>query len=233
MAGDLNQPESVRGALQDVQSVFLLGGYRDMNGLLAEIRRAGVQRVVLLSSRSIVGGNQENAIVRMWVESEDAVRSSATQWTILRPSSFMSNALQWVSQIRKGDVVRAPFAGVPVAAIDPSDIAAVAAVALTSDGHAARAYELSGPMPVVPREQVRILADVLQRRLRFEPQPDTEAREQMLKSSPPTFVDAFFRFYGAGEFNDAVVVPTVEEITGRKMRSFEQWATANAGKFAG
>ena len=54
----------------------------------------------------------------------------------------------------------------------------------------------------------------------------------MLKTSPPAFVDAFFRFYGAGEFNDAVVVPTVEEISGSKMQSFEQWATANAGKFA-
>jgi hypothetical protein len=79
---------------------------------------------------------------------------------------------------------------------------------------------------------VQILADVLQRPLRLEPQPAAQAREQMLQSEPPTFVDAFFRFYENGEFNDAVVVPTVEEITGRKMRSFEQWARANRGAFA-
>jgi uncharacterized protein YbjT (DUF2867 family) len=187
--GSKTEPWGQTGARLQTPEGVIVGG------LLAEIRRAGAPRVVLLCSRSIVGGNAENAIVRMWMESEDALRSSGAPWPILWPSSFMSNALQWVSQLREGDVVRAPFAGVPVAAIDPFDIAAVAGVALTSGGHAARAYELSGPVPLLPREHVQILADVLQRPLRLEPQPAAQAREQMLQSEPPTFVDAFFRFY--------------------------------------
>ena len=46
----------------------------------------------------------------------------------------MSNTLQWVPQLRVGDLVRGPFAGVPVAVIDPYDIAAVAAAALPRTG---------------------------------------------------------------------------------------------------
>ena len=92
--GDLNQPESLSAPLMGVRGVFLLGGYQDMPEALAEIRRAGVERVVLLSSRSVVGGNPSNAIVSMWMASEDAVRSSGVSWTILRPSGFMSNALR-------------------------------------------------------------------------------------------------------------------------------------------
>lgn len=127
VAGDLNQPQSLRAALKDVRGVFLLGGYPDMPGLLAEIRRAGVQHVVLLSSRSsVIGGDSSNAIVNMWQASEAAVRSSGVPWTILQPSGFMSNALRWLPQIRAGDVIRIPFADVPIAAIDPCDIAAVA-----------------------------------------------------------------------------------------------------------
>jgi hypothetical protein len=34
-----------------------------------------------------------------------------------------------------------------------------------------------------------------------------------------------------GEFDDAAVVPTVREITGRPPRTFEQWAHAHADKF--
>lgn len=52
--GDLNQPESLALALKDVRGVFLLGGYRDMPGLLAQICSAGIAHVVLLSSRSVV-----------------------------------------------------------------------------------------------------------------------------------------------------------------------------------
>src|SRR5262249_37623193 len=97
-SGDLDRPDSLRAALRHVRGVFLLGGRAEMPGLLEEIRRAGVEHVVLLSSRSVAGGNPTNAIVSMWLASEAAVRSSGVPWTILRPSGFMSNALRWLPQ---------------------------------------------------------------------------------------------------------------------------------------
>jgi uncharacterized protein YbjT (DUF2867 family) len=229
--GDLNQPESLSIALAGVRGVFLLGGFSDMPAVLAKIRQAGVERVVLLSSRSIVGGNPDNAIVSMWMASEEAVRSSGLSWTTLRPSGFMSNALRWAPQICAGDLVRAPFADAPIAAIDPYDIAAVAAAALTSDGHKSRSYLLTGPDALLPADQVRTLAAVLSRDLRFEEQSDIEARDEMSKSFPANFVDAFFRFFAKGEFDDSQVLPTVHEITGRQPRTFKQWAMAHAGDF--
>jgi uncharacterized protein YbjT (DUF2867 family) len=231
VVGDLDRPETLAPALQGVRSVFLLGGYRDMPGVLAEIRKAGAEHVVLLSSRSIVGGDPGNAIVQMWMTSEEAVRSSGVAWTFVRPSGFASNALRWVPQLRSGDVVRAPFANAPIASIDPRDIAAAAAVALTTNGHESKSYSLSGPEAQLPATQVAILAKVLGRDLRFEAQPDDEARVELGKFTPPGFVDAFFRFFVKGEFDDAIVLPTVKEITGHAPRTFEQWARAHAADF--
>jgi uncharacterized protein YbjT (DUF2867 family) len=222
--GDLNDPDSLRPALKDVRGVFLLGGYRDMAGVLAVMRQAGVERVVLLSSRSVIGGKPDNAIVNMWMVSERAVRSSGVPWTILESSGFMSNALRWAPQLRAGSMIRAPFADAPIAAIDPSDIAAVAAVALTADGHASQTYAITGPETLRPVDQVRILAEVLGRDLRFEAQPDSQAREEMSRSMPPGMVDAFFRFFVSGEFDDSSVLPTVADITGRQPRTFREWA---------
>jgi uncharacterized protein YbjT (DUF2867 family) len=54
--------------------------------------------------------------------SERAVRESGLSWSMLRPRSFMSNALRRLPQLAAGDVVRVPFAEVPVAAVDPYDI---------------------------------------------------------------------------------------------------------------
>jgi uncharacterized protein YbjT (DUF2867 family) len=231
VVGDLGRPESLAPALEGVRGVFLLGGYRDMPGLLAEIRRAGVEHVVLLSSRSVVGGDPSNAIVQMWMTSEEAVRSSGVAWTLVRPSGFASNALRWLPQLRAGDLVRAPFANAPIASIDPHDIAAVAAVALTTEGHESRSYALSGPEAQIPAKQVEILARVLGRDLRFEAQPDEEARAELGRSAPAGFVDAFFRFFVKGEFDDAVVLATVAEVTGQAPRTFEQWARAHLGDF--
>ena len=67
------------------------------------------------------------------------------------PSSALTNTFQWLPQLRQGDVIRAPFADVRIATIDPDDIGAVAAAALTSEAHEGRAYRLSGPDSSSPR----------------------------------------------------------------------------------
>jgi len=199
--------------------------------VLAEAQRAGVQRVVLLSGGSAASGDTSNAISRYMISSESAVRDSGLPWTILRPTAFMSNALRWVPQLSAGDVVRAPFANVRVAAVDPHDIAAVAAEALLRDDHEGQIYQPTGPAPLLPADQVRVLAAVLGRNLRFQGQPDDEAREEMSKTTPAEYVDAFFDFYVAGSLDESQVFPTIHDITGRQARTFQQWATAHAEDF--
>jgi uncharacterized protein YbjT (DUF2867 family) len=230
--GDLELPESLTPALDGARAVFLLGGWGDMPGLLRRFGRAGIEHVVLLTSRCVVGGMADNAITRMWLDSEAAVRDSGLAWTILRPSGYHANALRWRAQLRQGDIVRAPWPDIAVAAIDPADIAAVAAVVLTGPGHEGAAYSLSGPEPLTPGDQVATLAAVLGRPLRYEPLSDEQARAEMAPDTPAPYIDAFFRFYSGGEFDDSAVLDTVAQMTGRPPRSFAQWARAHADAFA-
>jgi uncharacterized protein YbjT (DUF2867 family) len=199
--GDLDLPESLTPALRGAQAAFLLGGWSDMPGLLARAADAEVGHVALLTSRCVVGGRPDNAITRMWLDSEAAVRQ--------------------------------PWPEVPVATIDPADIAAVAAAVLSDPAaHAGRAHELSGPEPLTPGDQIEILARVLGRPLRYEPVSDEAAKAEMAGTTPQPFIDAFFRFYSDGEFDDSRVVGTVHELTGRAPRTFERWAADHAGAFA-
>src|SRR6266536_1980112 len=211
--GDLEDPESVAPALDGVGKVFLLGGFAAA-GVLRRIRAAGAGHVVLLTSRCVIGGNPENAVTRMWLDAEAAVRDSGIGWTILRPSGFQSNALRWLPQLRIGDVV------------------AVGSVVLTGPGHEGAALTLSGPEPLTPGEQVAVLGRALRRPLRYEPLSDDEARASMADDgAPASLIDAFFRFFSAGEFNDSAITTTVRKITGRPPRTFDHWAHAHAGLF--
>jgi uncharacterized protein YbjT (DUF2867 family) len=229
--GDLNRPDSLSDALAGVRGVFLLPGYEDMDGVLAAMRDAGVERVVLLSGSSAASGDTSNAVTAYMLRSEAAVTGSGIPWTILRPFAFMSNALRWRDQLRGGDVVREPFAGVPVAVLDPHDIAEVAASALRADGHDGRTYVLSGPEALLPADRVRILGAALGRELRLEALPDADARVKMSAEMPAAYVDAFFDFYVDGHLDESQVQPTVEAVLGRAPRSFEQWAAAHADAF--
>jgi uncharacterized protein YbjT (DUF2867 family) len=229
--GDMNRPETLAGAVDGVSAIHLLSGYEGMDRLLADARRARVERVVLQSSSAVPSGDMSNAVARYHILSERAVRDSGLGWTFLQPNSFMSNTLQWIPQLRVGDVVRAPFGDVPVATIDPRDVAAVSATALTSSDHEGRSYRLSGPDSLLPADRVRTLGEVLGRELRFEGQPDVEAREEMLASMPAEYVAAFFSFFAEGKLDESEVRDTVERVTGRRPRSFQQWASEHADAF--
>jgi uncharacterized protein YbjT (DUF2867 family) len=229
--GDLEEPGSLAPALGGVSKVFLLGGFATP-GVLQRIRASGAGHVVLLTSRCVIGGSRENAVTRMWLDAEAAVRDSGLDWTILRPSGFQSNALRWLPELREGDVVRAPWPAVPIAAIDPADIAAVASVVLTAPGHQGEALTLSGPEALTPGEQVAKLARALRRPLRYEPLSDDAARAAMAaEGTPASLIDAFFRFFSAGEFDDSALTATVLDITGCPPRTFEQWSQAHADLF--
>jgi uncharacterized protein YbjT (DUF2867 family) len=195
------------------------------------MRRAGVERVVLLSSSAAPDGDLSNAIARCHIVSEHAVRGSGVAFTFIQPNAFMSNTRRWIPQLRAGDGIRAPFARVRTALIDPDDVGAVAALALTSTGHEGLAYRLSGPESLLPADCVAVLADVLGRELRLEAQPDPDARVEMSATMPPDYVEAFFCFYADGDLDESKVPATVRDLTGRTPRRFEQWAIAHADRF--
>jgi len=233
IVGDLNRPETLAPALSDVRATHLLAGYDGLDELLAAMREAGVERVTLQSSSSVPSGDTTNAVARYHILSERAIRDSGLAWTFIQPNSFMTNTLRWLPQLRAGDTIRLPFADVPIATIDPADIAEVAAAALTTHSHEGRIYRVSGPESLLPAEQVAILGAVLGRDLRFEPQSNDEARAEMSAAMPAEYVDAFFSFFVDGTIDESTVLPTVEEVLGRPPRRFEAWARTSAHLFAG
>ena len=232
VVGDLNEPTTFADALPGVTAIYLLAGYDNLAELLATARAAGVQRAVLQSSSSVPSGDMGNAVARYHILSERAIRGSGLDWTFLQPNTFMTNTLQWVDQLRAGDIVRAAFPDVAVATIDPADIAAVAVEALASDTHVGRSYRLTGPEALRPADRVAALARALGRDLQFEGLSNDAARAEMSAKMPEQYVDAFFSFFVDGTVDETTVHPTVDDILSRPPRSFAQWVHEHAGAFA-
>ena len=102
---DVTRPESLAGVCTDCDQVLHLaavthsnrsGRYTEVNALgtrnlVAEARRAGVQRFTLVSTRAIspAGG----AYSRSKIQAEEIVRDSGLAWNILRPPRSMARAV--------------------------------------------------------------------------------------------------------------------------------------------
>lgn len=228
--GDLNQPETFLDSLNGVDGLFMLSGYNDESKLLEAAAAAGVRHVALLSSGSLDGTDTNNAVAAYHQASEEAVRRSGLGWTFLRPTSFMSNALRWRDQLRDGNLIRAQWPAVPIATIDPRDIADVAVHALTSDEPSAT-YRLTGPEALTPAQQVAILADAIDRPLEFYGLTLAETRAELAATMPPQYAQAFESFFGDHTVDETTVRDTVTQVLNRPARTFGQWCTDNAQAF--
>ncbi len=116
--------------------------------------------------------------------------------------------------------MRAPFADVPVAMVDPADIAAVAVAALTEPGHVGAVHRLSGPQALTPPEQVRLVGEALGRELTFEAQPDADAGAAGVE---------IFRQHPQLE---SEVQDTVPRLLGRPAGSLRDWLDRHRAAFA-
>ena len=176
VVGDLDDPASLAPALAACRrAVPARAGYRPRarRHAIADARAAGVRRVVYLSSYAVIG-DPVPAMGRWHQQREQLIRASGIPATFLRPTGFMTNAFDWLPTLRAGGYVLDPVGPGRAALIDPADIAAVAALALTEDGHEGAEYLLSGGEALTVAEQVQILAKATGRDI--EVRPVTDAR---------------------------------------------------------
>ncbi|GAA3148261.1 uncharacterized protein YbjT (DUF2867 family) [Kribbella aluminosa] len=227
--GDLNRPETFVGALPGVSGIFLLSGYERLDELLANAVRAGVRKVVVLSSSSL-DGELTNAVAAYHHATEQAVRAADVEWTFLRPNSFMSNTLRWRDQLRAGDEVRVQFPEVPVSTIHPRDIGDIAVRALQG-AHDSEVLRLTGPVALTPVEQVAVLAETLGRPLTAYPMSRAETHAELHTTMPEPYAAAIESFFGDGTVDETSVNTTVTDATGHPARTLQTWTQENRALF--
>jgi uncharacterized protein YbjT (DUF2867 family) len=194
----------------------------------------GVQGVVLLSGCGLDRAPPESPLRRI----ERAVESSGVPYTFLRPAAFMQNfseGLRWrealAEGIRERNEITSPGGDGRVSYVPTEDIAAVAVIALTEDGHEGKAYSPVGPEPLTLTEVAAHISWVAGRRIRYVETDRTPIRDALLAAgAPPETAEHNSRLYalsmtsGAmGALNDDVL-----EVTGRPPVSFGEFAVGAA-----
>lgn len=234
--GDLDDPDSLLSAMHNVEKVFLVTfeAQQDIN-VIEAAKRAGVQHIIKLST---LEATEHKIKVGKWhYEREELIRVSGLDWTFLRPGMFMSNSIDWWAESIKGQgSVFFPGGKKGKAApVDPRDVAAVAAVALTQPGHSGQAYELTGSELFSIGEMVQVIAGVLGKPIQYVDIPPIAAKLFMLKSGmDKVLVNGLMEMLASLRKNEgAVVTDTVQRLIGNPPRTFEAWCREHIQAFQG
>jgi uncharacterized protein YbjT (DUF2867 family) len=231
--GDLTDPSSLVPALEGVDAAHLIvfgEGYAPLTTgeeIVALAAKAGVRRLTVLH-----GGGDSPL--------EDAVRGNGLglRWTVLMPVEFMANALEWADGIRTRDRVEEPYVDRLSSMVHEGDIGAVAAAVLldgAGDGrHHGRAYVITGPEVLTLHDKVRILGEARGRGVDLVELTEEQAVQRMRGAGmPQETIDFLLYVYGSTPVEGRTVATTVQDVTGRPARTFQQWAAEHAEAFRG
>ncbi|SEQ65490.1 NAD(P)H-binding protein [Streptomyces radiopugnans] len=223
--------ETWAAALDGAAAVYLVapGDPAPVRPFVEQAVEAGVRRFVALSGRGI--DQVPAGFFRGMAAAERAVRDSGAEWTVIRPNNFSQNFDEdlWHAPLRAGRLAL-PIGSVPEPFVDAQDIADVAAVLLTSDGHHGRVYDLSGPRALTFGAAVETIAGAAGRTIRYEELTPREYRAELLAEGVPEEavgeLDAMFAAMRAGHL--AEPGDGVRRVLGREPADFGAYASRAA-----
>jgi uncharacterized protein YbjT (DUF2867 family) len=167
---DFTDPRTWEACLENVDRVFLMRPPqlskidRDMAPFLRRLKEQGLRALVFLS----VQGAENN----VWVPHhriEELCVELDLPFTFLRPSFFMQNlSTTHLPELRDEQRLFVPAGSGRTNFIDVRDIAEVAALTLRAEGHARKAYTLSGPKSYSYGELAAELSVALDTPIRYE-----------------------------------------------------------------
>ena len=235
--GDFDDEASLARALAGIERAFLLTpstehAEEQQKRYVAAAVNAGVRHIVKLSQFAAASDSPVR-FLRYHAAVEEVIKASGLDWTFLRPNLFVQGLLQFAGMIRDKQMFTAPIGDARVSVVDVRDNAAVAAAALTQEGHAGRTYTLTGPEALSHAEMAERLSAATGCAIRFVDASDDDLRHAMAGVGMPEWqIEGLIEdcaHYARGEAS--VIEQGVRQATGRPARDFGGFARDYAGAF--
>jgi uncharacterized protein YbjT (DUF2867 family) len=230
--GDLLDPVSVEKALQGVDKLYLLNAVVPdelTQGLIAyDLARKLKLKHIVYHSVFRVDHFKDVPHFASKLAIENALREFDVPFTIIRPNYFSQNDVTLKDALTKAGIYPMPLGQVGISAVDIRDIAEAAAIALTSDGHFGKTYNLNGPDVLSGPKMASIWSRLLGKEIRYSGDDMDAFEEQMRKRAPSwSAFDIRMMFQGyldRGFVAEAGDIETLTQLLGHPPRRYEDFA---------
>jgi uncharacterized protein YbjT (DUF2867 family) len=237
--GDMAHPETLSGALQDVDRAMLISSsdasmLEVQSNFIEAAQKARVKYVVKLSG-IMPELDSPFRYARMHGEIEKRLEASGMAFTNLRAGEFFTAYFRRVPLIVAKGVLMLPMEDARIASIDIGDIAEVAATVLTNPGHEGKTYPITGPEALNMAEVAERLSVVTGRPIQYVNVAPEEARSANLANGmPPYMADGLFELFAERrKGKESKVSSVIPEIFGWQATRFDEFAARNAAIFRG
>jgi uncharacterized protein YbjT (DUF2867 family) len=238
--GDMSDPSSLRDALSGVDRVLLISSstpemVETQTGFIDAAGKAGVRHIVKWSGLSAADIGTPFVFGAMHSDIEHYLEDSGLSWTHLRPSQFATEYLREMPTILAHGGLFLPLEDAQLTPVAVTDIAKAAFALLTTPGHEAKTYAISGPQALGMDEIAEQISQAVGKPVRYV-RVTREQRKQALLAAgvPPFYVEALDAQVGERlQGRESVVHPETHTALGLAATPFSEFARRNAGAFLG
>jgi uncharacterized protein YbjT (DUF2867 family) len=239
VVGDFLDPASLDRAVERARKVYLCTppDQRKLEletNMIDAAARGGVEHVVKMSS---IGASRDSpmALLRWHREIEEYLEASGMAYTHLRPHYFMQNTPRLAPLVQRDGRFSLPMGEGRISIVDTRDVAAVAAVALTKDGHVGETYVVTGPEPLSYGDIATKIGAATGSPVRYVAVSAEEGRRDMLEIGIPAWIaDELVRLYTLFSDDTFSFVTDVVATVGRlKPRTYDDFAMEHVHVFRG
>lgn len=229
---DFDDPTTYCPSLDGIKKLFLIALPLDPEAplMLAPViqaaKQAGVEQIVFTSAFG-VDQNEEAPLRKI----ERQLEASGIAHTVLRPNFFMDNfSTGFIGPMIHGaDGIFVAAEDAKTSFIAITDIAAVAVAALTEEGHAGKAYNLTGSQALNHTEIAAVISEVSGRNIIYQPISEDDMRQGALENGllEPNvdYLTFLYQVKRAGHL--AATTSDVEQVLGRPAQKFAEFAQQN------
>jgi uncharacterized protein YbjT (DUF2867 family) len=230
--GDLLDPVSVQHALHGVDKLYLLNAVTPdelTQGLIAyDLAKRLKLKHIVYHSVFRVEHFKDVPHFASKLAIESAIQQFDVPFTIIRPNYFMQNDASLKEPLTKAGIYPMPLGPVGISAVDIRDIAEVAAIALTSERHYGKTYNLNGPEVLSGSKLASVWSGLLGKEVSYSGD-DMDTFEQQMRKGAPSWsaFDIRMMFQGyleRGFIADAGDIETLTELLGHTPRRYQDFA---------
>jgi uncharacterized protein YbjT (DUF2867 family) len=231
VVGDLLDPVSVEHALDGVDKLYLLNAVVPdelTQGLIVVhlAERLGIQHIAYHSVFQAERFKDVPHFASKFVI-EEVLKQSGLSYSILRPNYFFQNDKSLKEPLTGAGIYPMPLGPDGISAVDVRDIADVAAITLTREGHARKTYNLVGPSTLSGPEAASIWSEQLGKDIRY-PGEDFDAYEKQMRQMMPNWAAFDLRMMFQGYFERGFVandgdIKVLTDLLGHAPRNYKDF----------
>ena len=232
--GSIENKEAVDQSMVDVETALILLPNSENQlslekQLVDSAKQAGAKRVVKMSSIEATP-DATSPIPKLHLESEEYIKQSGLNWTMIKPNFYMQNLLASAGTIKDQGKIFLPMGEGKTGMIDTTDVGKVLAKVLSEDGHESINHEITGPEILSFNEVAEIFSKGLDKQVDYVDVPLAAYKETLGQFLTNQWhLDAVIDlFKGIADGGIEEKTDTYSELMGESPKSLSEFISENS-----